>query len=98
MAYPQNARTPVQDRFWVDGCNTLTFPTDLPQGTYYWGENIVNRGGVVQTRPGRRLLFTLPGLRAQGLALYRPFRQKEQLVWAIDGKVYYSQYPFTSYL
>jgi hypothetical protein len=97
MAYPANARVPVQDRFWVGGCNTLSFPTDLAQGAYYWGENIVNRGGVIQTRPGRRLLFTLPGKLAQGLTIYRPFRQKEQLVWAIDGSVYWSEYPFTSY-
>jgi hypothetical protein len=97
MAYPSNSRTPVQDRFWAEGCDTLAFPTDLKQGTYYWGENIVNRGGVVQTRPGRELLFTLPGKRAQGLGFYRPYRDKEQLIWAIDGQLYYSAYPFTSY-
>lgn len=97
MAYPANARVPVQDRYWTEGCNTLAFPTDLNQGFYYWGENIVNRGGVIQTRPARKLIFTLPGIRAQGLALYRPFRQKEQLVWAIDGKIYYSVAPFSTY-
>jgi hypothetical protein len=97
MSYPNNARTPVQDRFWVEGCSTLQFPTDLAQGTYYWSENCVNRGGVIQTRPGRELLFTLPGKQAQGLSLYRPFRAKEQLVWAIDGLVYWSESPFTTY-
>jgi len=97
MAYPQNARVPIQDRYWIQGCNTLPFPTDLPQGQYYWGENLVNRGGIIQTRPGRNLIFSLPGLRAQGLCMYRPYRQKEQLVWAIDGRIYYSTYPFTQY-
>jgi hypothetical protein len=97
MSYPQNARVPVSDRFWVEGCNTLIFPTDIQTGFYSWGENIVNRGGVIQTRPGRNLLFTLPGKNAQGLGFYRPYQQKEQLVWAIDGKVYWSEYPFTSY-
>jgi hypothetical protein len=31
------------------------------------------------------------------MCLYRPFRQKEQLVWAVDGAIYYSIYPFTTY-
>jgi hypothetical protein len=97
MSYPQNARVPVQDKYWIQGCNTLNFPTDLPQGQYYWAENLVNRAGVMQTRPGRNRVFSLPGNRAQGLALYRPYREKEQLVWGIDGKIFYSQYPFTSY-
>jgi hypothetical protein len=97
MAYPTNARVPVQDRYWILGCNTLVSPTDIQQGAYYWSENIANRGGVIQTRPGKNLIFSLPGNRAQGIAIYRPFRQKEQLVWAVDGNVFYSIYPFTSY-
>jgi hypothetical protein len=31
------------------------------------------------------------------MCLYRPFREKEQLVWSIDGAIYYSIYPFTTY-
>lgn len=104
MAYPQSptgqggVRIPVQDRYWVKGCNTLLSPTDLTGGFYYWSENCLNRGGIMQTRPGRHLLFALPGRRAQGLCIYRPYRQKEQLVWAIDGNVFFSVYPFTSYV
>jgi hypothetical protein len=79
------------------GANSAMDPTSLPQGQYSWGENLVNRCGILQTRPGRRLLFSLPGKRAQGACLYRPFRQKEQLVWAIDGNVFYSIYPFTTH-
>lgn len=102
MAYPQNTqgaafRIPVQDRYWVNGCNSLVYPTDIPPMGYYWSENVLNRGGIVQTRPGRKPLFILPGTRAQGITIYRPYREKEQLVWAIDGNVYYSQYPFTGY-
>lgn len=102
MAYPQIApgqsvRIPVQDRGWIKGCNTLISPTDLGAGYYYWSENCMNRGGIMQTRPGRHLLFALPGKRAQGLCIYRPYRQKEQLVWAVDGNVYFSVYPFTTY-
>ena len=99
MAYPsaQNGwpRSPVQDRYWILGANTLVSPTDINQGGYYWLENGVNRGGVMQTRPGKHLIFSLPGRRAQGLCIYRPYRQKEQLVWAIDGQIFFSQYPFT---
>src|SRR5215471_11729736 len=97
MAYPQNGRTPVQDRYWILGTNSLVSPTDIAQGGYYWLENGVNRGGVMQTRPGRHLVFSLAGRRAQGICIYRPYRQKEQLVWAIDGQVFWSQYPFTTY-
>lgn len=97
MAYPQNARTPVQSRYWIGGANSALFPTDLPDTQFHWGENLVNRAGIVQTRPGRELLFRLPGKRAQGFCIYRPYRQKEQLVWAIDGLIYSSIYPFTTY-
>jgi hypothetical protein len=97
MAYPANTRIPVSDRYWVNGCDSVRYPTDIPAGGYHWLENGVNRGGVIQTRPGKRLVFLLPGSRAQGLAIYRPYRQKEQLVWAIDGSVFWSPYPFTSY-
>jgi hypothetical protein len=97
MAYPQNARVPIQSRYWIQGVNSALFPTDLPDSQFHWGENLVNRAGIVQTRPGRNLLFRLPGKRAQGLCIYRPFRQKEQLVWSIDGLVYSSIYPFKTY-
>jgi hypothetical protein len=81
----------------VNGVNSLVYPTDILAGGYYWGENITNRGGIPQTRPGKRLIFLLPGSRAQGLAIYRPYRDKEQLVFAIDGNVFWSRYPFTDY-
>lgn len=97
MSYPQQGRVPVQDRFWVQGMNSLVFPTDIAPGGYAFGENGSNRGGVYQTRPGKQMLFALPGTRAQGLTIYRPFRQKEQLVWAVDGDVFFSVYPFTTY-
>jgi len=97
MAYPANARIPVQDRYWIQGANSLVFPTDLPQGQYYWAENLVNRGGVMQTRSGRNRIFSLPGTRAQGITIYRPYREKEQLVWSVDGQIFWSEYPFTKY-
>jgi hypothetical protein len=102
MSYPQTStgqplHVPVEDRYWIGGANSLCYPTDIQQGGYYWGENLVNRGGIVQTRPGRKLLFLLPGTTAQGITLYRPYRQKEQLVWSIDGNVFWSEYPFTTY-
>lgn len=87
----------MQDRYWILGANTLVSPTDINQGGYYWSENCVNRGGVIQTRPGRKLIFILAGRRAQGVTIYRPYREKEQLVWAIDGNIFYSVYPFTTY-
>ena len=97
MGYPANLRIPQADQNWILGCNSLVFPSNLPPGQYSFAENVVNRGGIIQTRPGKKRIFSLPGTRAQGLCIYRPYREKEQLVWAIDGQVYYSIYPFTSY-
>ena len=87
----------MQDRYWINGANTLIFPTDIGQGGYYWGENIINRGGIVATRPGKNLIFSLPGTRAQGMTLYRPYREREQLVWSVDGNIYWSEWPFETY-
>lgn len=97
MAYPQTGRLPVQDRFWIQGQNSLVYPTDIQPGQYAFTENLSNRGGIVQTRPGKQMVFALPGVKAQGVTIYRPYRQKEQLVWSIDGNVFYSIYPFETY-
>src|SRR5208282_5975892 len=95
---PPVTRSNMPDGPWVTGCNTLIFPTDIPQGAYVWGTNIRNRGGVVQTRPRKNLLFTLPGQRVQGFIGFRSLDGTTvYLVWAIDGLVYYSVFPFLSY-
>ncbi len=85
------------DGGWVSGCDTLLFPTDIAQGTYAWGVNITNRGGIINTRPTRQRMFSVPGSIAQGFFSFLTLGQVQYLVWAIDGVIYYSVYPFSSY-
>jgi hypothetical protein len=84
----------VYDSAWMGGCDSLLYPTDLMQGCYAWSVNAINRGGIIQTRPRRKRLFSIPGIRAQGMVEFLTLTQTQYLVWAIDGLIYYSQYPF----
>lgn len=85
---------------WWNGCNSAKTSWLLPDTQYRWGVNVVCRGGIVQTRPGYRLRLTLPAGNLQGMRLFKPTKEESDiqdycLVFAVDGKVYYSQYPFT---
>lgn len=79
---------------WVSGANSLLHPSSIPQTAYHWAENVINRGGVVQTRPGLKLIHNVPGTKLQGMTTFAPDNQLPYLVFAIDGIVYVSQYPF----
>src|SRR6185369_4221539 len=68
----------------------------LPPGKYARGENIVNRGGIVQCRPGYRCLTALAPGRLQGFAKFKPKVGAKQLVFMVDGLLYVSDPPFTS--
>lgn len=87
----------VVDGQWIGGVDSLLYPTDLLQGTYAWGVNIINRGGVVQTRPGKRLVTSFCGRLAQGHFWCRTVADDNYELVAIDGKVYWAPFPFTSW-
>ena len=76
------------------GVDSGTDPTGLAPGFYSRGMNVVNRGGIIQCRPGYRCLLVLPEGELQGFATLRPKRGPETLVFAVAGKIYTSQYPF----
>lgn len=61
------------------------------------GQNVVVRGGIVRTRPGSRTLFCLPDGNFQGCTLFTPQNGVAQLVFAVDGAIYVSSAPFSSY-
>jgi hypothetical protein len=65
--------------------------------SYRNGVNVMNRGGVVRTRPGYNTIFTLPDGKLQGLWYYRPLESEAYLIFAVAGKVYSSQYPFRDF-
>jgi hypothetical protein len=87
----------VVDTGYVGGVDSLLYPTDLVQGSYAWGVNVVNRGGVVQTRPAKRRVQSFLGRNAQGAYWVRTMDDRNYKLIAIDGKVYWAPYPFTSW-
>lgn len=72
-------------------------PTDLPEGFYLRSINMVNRGRVLQTRPGYRWIATLPDGQLQGLTFLRPLRSAPQLVAVVAGTVYRSYAPYEEF-
>lgn len=87
----------IIDNQWIGGVDSLLYPTDVAQGSYCWGVNVINRGGVVQTRPGKRRVVSFCGRRAQGFHWCRTLDDRNYLLVAIDGQVYSAPYPFVDY-
>jgi hypothetical protein len=95
---PTTGRPNIPDSAWISGINTLLFPGDIQQGEYAYGYNIINRGGVVQTRPSKRLVFSFPGSRLQGAYIFQDANFNFWKLIIIDGYVFASQYPFKTYI
>jgi hypothetical protein len=87
----------IIDGQWVQGVDSLLYPTDLLQATYAWGVNIINRGGVIQTRPGKRRVQSFCGRIAQGAHWCRTLDDRNYKLVAIDGNVYWAPFPFTKW-
>jgi len=83
--------------YLFSGADSYTSPINLTDTEYTMSQNCVNRGGIVQTRPGSKSLLCLPDGNLQGLTLFTPDNGVQQLVAAVDGKIYVSAAPFTSY-
>lgn len=83
--------------FWVKGMNSASDPAFLEDTNYRSAMNIVNRGGVIKTRPGYNCLLELPPGKLQGYKLFKPTGGPNAHVFAISGKVYVFPEPFTSY-
>lgn len=87
------ALAPIPLSFWTMGINSLLPPVELAKQQYAWGENIINRGGIVQTRPGRRAVASIPGKRPQGFTVFKPKGSTARLVAAVDGLIYVMKWP-----
>lgn len=83
--------------FWVQGMDSAADPAFLDDATYRAAMNVVNRGGVLKTRPGYNCVFELPEGKLQGYTLFRPTGGAWHHVVAVSGRVYASPFPFTSY-
>lgn len=97
MQDPNTSLPFIPDAAWQSGVNSLLHPIDLQPGSYAWLVNGINRGGIIQTRPGRNRVFTMPGQIAQGMTAFLDSTYNYWLVWAIDGIIYASRFPFSSY-
>lgn len=82
--------------FWVKGANSSSDPAFLEDTQYRSAMNIVNRGGVLKTRPGYNCVSELPSGRPQGYALFTPTGGPATHVFAIGGKIYTLPAPFTT--
>lgn len=97
MQDPQSSPFPfIIDGPYPGGCDSFSYITDVAQGSYHWAVNTLARAGLVTTRPGRRHLFSAKGRIAQGFTSFRDSTGIWYLVWAIDGKIFYSNYPSTT--
>ncbi len=83
--------------FFVSGMNSSDDPMFLDDRAYFSAMNVVNRGGLAKVRPGYLAMFDLPDGNLQGACYYRPLESAPFIVFAVDGVVYVSKAPFTSY-
>lgn len=79
------------------GMNSVADPERVAEKAYVRGVNAVKRGGMLQCRPGFSWKFNLPSGNLQGMTVFRPTQGGAQLVFAVDGLVYASAYPYTQY-
>lgn len=79
------------------GVNSNLFPSFLNPNQYSWSVNTVNKGGIIDTRPGYETKFRTPDGKAQGLTSFTPTDGELSLVFAVSGKIYVSQFPFDTY-
>lgn len=80
------------------GLNSEITPVALQPNQYRWSYNTVNRGGVIQTRPGLTYLSTISGYYIQGFTHFQPSNSiKSYLVVAVDGVIYFSLPPYTTF-
>lgn len=89
MAEPQ----PITLNFWYGGINSLLPPMEIAKNQYAWAENVINRGGIIQTRPGRRPVSSIVGKTPQGMCIFAPKGSTPRLVVAVDGSIYTLTYP-----
>lgn len=85
------------DATFFQGAKSDMDPAQLPVGYYWNGINTINLGGVLSCRPGYKCLQKLPAGRLQGATIFRPVLGLEQIIFAIDGLLYASPYPFETF-
>lgn len=80
---------------WIGGVNSLVPPDSIGVNQYAWSINSVNRGGIVQTRPGWDWKASIQGKKCQGSIVFTPTDSKPVMLVAVDGEIWFSKFPFT---
>lgn len=93
------ARNKIQDgdMTFLNGMNSSLAPDQLTAGFYARSMNMVNRGGVLQTRPGYRCMFVTPDGFFQGGKLFKPKQGIPSILFGVAGNLYISDFPFRSF-
>lgn len=90
----------INDGAWFNGCDSISY--QLPQGFYQWGQNITNRGGLIETRQGFAHIAARIGEteKPRGICLFSTKTQGSNpyLVVAIGSSIYALPYPYTAAL
>ena len=84
-------------RYWPGGMDSWTAPVAVGQGNYIYGQNVLNKGGIPQTRPGSRSLACMPTGNAQGIGLFTPENGVTHLMAAVNGSIWVSPQPFSEW-
>lgn len=79
------------------GVNSNLSPRSLNSSQLSWMINCINKGGDINTRPGYTSMFRLPDGRAQGMVSFTPTGGQANLVMAVNGSIYVSEFPFVDY-
>jgi len=80
--------------YFVAGCDSYSAADSLSASEYVAAMNCVNRGGIIQTRPGSISRLLIGGNNLQGATGFTPSSGVPHIVYAIDGLVYVSPAPF----
>lgn len=79
------------------GVNSNLHPSALGPNQMSWAVNTINKGGIIDTRPGYVSRYRLPDGKAQGMTQFTPTDGELNLVSAVSGRIYVSVFPFDSY-
>ena len=85
------------DSSWPSGVRSDMDPAQLPQGYAWQVINMTNIGGLWSCRPGYKCWATLPDGNLQGGFIFRPLIGAEIAVVAVNGEIYQSLWPFTTF-
>lgn len=92
----QQGRAEKPNAGWFGGCNSSRNSFFLSDNQYPWAVNMVNRGGIMQTRYGFTMKLSLPEGNLQGLTNFKATKNNtstKYLVFAVDGNVYAMPFP-----